>query len=270
MRGMRPTQLLAVTAAVIFVAEILLMAVLHVASVRFGALPVQIEALVDAALLTLIVFPVLYGTLLHPMRQEMAHREKAERLLRTAHDGLETQVRERTQALGHANASLRAVMETAQDAVVSGNGQGQVTYWNTRAGAMFGYTADDMAGQPLTRIMPERFREAHALGLRRVAAGGETHVLGKMIELVGLHQDGREFPVELSLAQWSADGQMFFTAIIRDITERKHADDTLKAKNLELESMNKIMLGREERILEMKQEVNGLLNELQRTAKYRL
>lgn len=90
MRGMRPVQLLAVTATVIFIAEILVMAVLHVASVRFGALPVRIEALVDAALLSLIVFPVLYGALLRPMRQEMTHREEAERRLRAAHDGLET------------------------------------------------------------------------------------------------------------------------------------------------------------------------------------
>ncbi|GEM_PF-5712861 len=267
---MRPALLLVVTATVIFISEILVMAVLHVASVRLGALPVQIEALVDATLLTLIIFPILYGTLLRPMRQEIAHREKTERLLRTAHEGLETQVRERTQALGRANASLRAVMETAHDAVVSANSQGQVIYWNRRAGAMFGYTADEMAGQPLTRIVPERFRDAHTLGLQRVVAGGEAHVLGRMIELIGLHQDGREFPVELSLAQWSVEGQVYFTSIIRDITERKHADDALTAKRRELESMNKVMMGREERILEMKQEVNGLLNELQRTARYRL
>ncbi len=103
---------------------------------------------------------------------------------------------------------------------------------------MFGYTDEEMAGEPLTAIVPERFRESHARGIERVVGGGDHHVIGKTVELAGLHKDGREFPIELSLATWTTGERRFFSGIIRDITERKTAEQALHLANKSLNEKN--------------------------------
>ena len=115
------------------------------------------------------------------------------------------------------------ISETVSDAIVVTNGAGAVSYWNSAAERMFGWAPEEITGQSLARIMPERFREAHQTGLARVAAGGERKLSG-VVEVVGLRKDGSEFPIELSLGKWSARGSNSasgFAAIIRDISERK-------------------------------------------------
>src|SRR5206468_1044250 len=79
----------------------------------------------------------------------------------------------------------------------------------------------------LTLIMPERFRDAHQQGFKRHLETGEAHVMGKTVELAGRRKDGTEFPLELSLASWGTSEGIFFTGIIRDITERKRAEGAL-------------------------------------------
>ena len=79
--------------------------------------------------------------------------------------------------------------------------------------------------------MPERFRPMHDAGIKRVAEGGmaASRLIGQTVEVVGLRKDGREFPLELSLAMWETAGARFFSGIIRDISERKKAEEKLKA-----------------------------------------
>ena len=79
--------------------------------------------------------------------------------------------------------------------------------------------------------MPERFRPMHDAGIKRVAEGGmaASRLIGQTVEVVGLRKDGREFPLELSLAMWENAGARFFSGIIRDISERKKAEEKLKA-----------------------------------------
>ncbi len=86
-----------------------------------------------------------------------------------------------------------------------------------------------MVGQPLTRLMPERFRRPHAEGLQRYVSTREAKVIGQTVELVGLRRDGREFPIDLALASSEVEGDLFFTAIVRDITVRAEADRSLRA-----------------------------------------
>jgi PAS domain S-box-containing protein len=93
---------------------------------------------------------------------------------------------------------------------------------------MFGYTTDEVIGKPLTIIMPERFQEAHKSSLDRVASGGKPKVIGKTVEMAGLKKDKSEFPLELSLAKWKTGEGVFFTAVIRDITERKRTEEALR------------------------------------------
>lgn len=115
----------------------------------------------------------------------------------------------------------RAVVESANDAIISINSSGDVIAWNLSAQVMFGYFIDEVNETSLQRIIPERFRKDHIRGLDRVTAGGGSNVIGQTVELVGLHKDGTEFPIEFSLTSWESAGEMFFTAIIRDITIKK-------------------------------------------------
>jgi len=126
--------------------------------------------------------------------------------------------------LAESERRFRAVAQSANDAIITIAGDGIIAGWNTAAERLFGYTEAEIMRQPLTILMPERFRNLHREGLARVVAGGVSHVIGKTVELVGLRKDGSEFPLELSLAQWQAADDQFFTAIIRDITERKKAE----------------------------------------------
>jgi PAS domain S-box-containing protein len=119
---------------------------------------------------------------------------------------------------------FRSVVETASDAIVAVDGQGNIVFWNHGAEMMFGYSADEVVGRPTTIVMPERLHEAHRQGLQRVVSTGKSKIIGKTIEVVGLEKDGDEFPLELSLASWKTREGIFFTAIIRDITEHKKLD----------------------------------------------
>ncbi|MGH7831575.1 MAG: sensor histidine kinase, partial [Candidatus Binatia bacterium] len=134
---------------------------------------------------------------------------------------------------------FRAVAETANDAIVSADSNGNITYFNSGAERMFGYSGGDAVGKPLTVLMPERFHPRHQEGLKRFLSTGEARVVGKTVELVGRRKDQTEFPLELSLASWKNDTETFFTGILRDITDRKRADEEIRKTNVELQAANK-------------------------------
>ena len=123
---------------------------------------------------------------------------------------------------------FRSVTQSASDGIISANTSGQIVYWNEAAERMFGYSADAVIGKPLTLIMPKRFRQDHQKGIKRVVSTGQSRVLGHTVELVGLRDDGSEFPVELSLSSWKTKEGTFLTGILRDITERKQAEEKIK------------------------------------------
>ena len=123
-----------------------------------------------------------------------------------------------------AAARLRALTDTASDAIVTADADGDVVSWNGAAARLFGWSEAEMLGQPLTRIIPERHRSAHEAGMLRQKEGGPSRVLGRTVELAATRREGGELPIELSLARWSAEGQTFFTGILRDISERKAAE----------------------------------------------
>ncbi|HEV8436472.1 MAG TPA: PAS domain S-box protein [Methylomirabilota bacterium] len=123
---------------------------------------------------------------------------------------------------------FRVLAQSAPDAIVLADAAGRIVSWNRAAETMFGHAEAEVLGRPLTLLMPERYADAHRAGIARLAAGGESRIVGHTIELVGLAKDGREFPLELSLASWRTDGKTFFSGIIRDITERKQTEEQLR------------------------------------------
>lgn len=140
-----------------------------------------------------------------------------------------TQRKVTEEALRQSHAHVQLIVETALDAVVSMNADGIITGWNPQAEATFGWSRGQALGREMAdTIVPEAFREAHRNGLRRYAATGEGTVLDRRIEVTALHRDGREFPVELSIASVRARNETVFSAFIRDISERKRAERELE------------------------------------------
>ena len=125
---------------------------------------------------------------------------------------------------------FRNLAETASDAIISANAQGNIIYFNRAAERTFCYSPEEVVGKPLTLLMPERYREAHQKGLDRFLRTGEARVIGKTVELAGLKKDGAEFPVELSLSTWKTHQGIFFTAILTDVSERKRTEEELRLK----------------------------------------
>ncbi|HEU4683660.1 MAG TPA: PAS domain S-box protein, partial [Nitrospira sp.] len=123
---------------------------------------------------------------------------------------------------------FRSLVESATDAIVLSDRSGRILSWNQAASRMFGFTTQEALGQPLTLLMPARYRRAHEEGLRNIEATGKSRIIGKMIELHGLRKDGTEFPIELSLATWKTRHGSFYSGIIRDISERKRTEQALK------------------------------------------
>ena len=138
-------------------------------------------------------------------------------------------------ALRDSELRFRSVAQSATDAMISVDGAGNIVFWNLAAENIFGYQEDEVLGGPLTLLMPARYREAHESGIARLKAGGESRIIGTTVELHGLKRDGTEFPVELSLAAWTSDEHTCFTGILRDITERKRAEEALRKAHDSLE-----------------------------------
>jgi len=132
-------------------------------------------------------------------------------------------------ALRESEAKFRSVMESAIDAIISGDAEGNIRSWNSAATALFGFTEAEVLGRPIELIIPERYRKSHEEGVHRVSSGGPSHVIGKTVELAAIDKQGDEFPVELSLATWFLDEERYYTGIIRDIRERKQAEQKFRS-----------------------------------------
>ena len=143
-------------------------------------------------------------------------------------------VKKQLEALRRGEEKFRALAETANDAIVSADSAGAIIYFNRAAERIFGYPAAEVVGRPLKTLMPERFQAAHDAGFRRHVRTGEARLMGRTVELFGRRRDGEEFPLEISLATWSAGGRTFYTGILRDVSERKRAEQERERMNAQL------------------------------------
>lgn len=140
-------------------------------------------------------------------------------------------------ALKDSEERFRAIAETATDAIVVQDSSDNINYWNRKAEEMFGYAAAEALGKKLHElIVPERFRERAHQGMRKFYETGEGPLLGKIVEFYAVRKDGSEFPIELSISAMQIRGERQAAGIIRDITQRKQAEATLK-EEMELTSL---------------------------------
>lgn len=190
-----PRRLFFLVLAAVFLAEAAVMVALPM--VVAGAEHLPAATIADALLLTLLVAPFLWWLIVRPLRS--------------------TAIREQARSV--------AIVSNAVDGIITINEHALVESFNPAAEQIFGYSEEEMLGQPLTALIPERYREAHRRGLERLRSTGESDAAGQTLEGHGLKKDGREFPLELSISTWKAGKERFFTGIVRDIAERKQAEE---------------------------------------------
>jgi PAS domain S-box-containing protein len=149
-------------------------------------------------------------------------------------DGIDQERSAATEEAIRAQQRQRMVTDTIADAVISIDATSTIEFANPAAERIFGYTAAELAGQPLTKLMPERFRNRHLAALRRYVDSGNRTIAWDGTELVGLRRDGREFPIDVAFAEDLLGEHRTFTGTIRDISARKSLEEQLvQAQRLE-------------------------------------
>ena len=123
------------------------------------------------------------------------------------------------------DARYRAIVDTAVDAIVVIDERGKVEAFNPAAERLFGYKAAEMVGQNVNRLMPEPYHGEHDGYLSRYRETGERRIIGIGREVSGLRSDGATFPLELSIAEWWDHDKRFFTGVMRDVTDRRRAEE---------------------------------------------
>jgi PAS domain S-box-containing protein len=152
-----------------------------------------------------------------------------------------TDLKRTQERLAESEERARLIVETALDAVIGMDSKGVLVNWSPRAVTTFGWSRDEALGRKLADlIIPERYRVSHEAGLARYLASGEARVLNQRIEILGLHRDGHEFPVELSITAIQSGGEVTFSGFVRDITGPKEAQAKMRAQMERMGLLDKI------------------------------
>ncbi len=140
-----------------------------------------------------------------------------------------------------AEARLRAVVEMSPDAIITVDLHGNITLVNRQTEALFDYARDELLGQPIEQLVPERFHAIHRAHRMRYASDPHQRPMGAHQELVGRRADGTEFPVEISLGAIIMDGETHIMATCRDTTQRTRREQEARERTERLARMFEAM-----------------------------
>ncbi len=133
----------------------------------------------------------------------------------------------------------RSLNDSVFDGIIIANQEGNIISWNHGAEKIFNYSQEEVINESLTMIMPEQYRSLQLAGLKKFNDSKKSKIIGNVVELEGLSKNGRIFPIEISFSNWKIDNKHFYSAIIRDITERKAIEVKQKSLNDFLIKQNK-------------------------------
>ena len=207
------------------------------------------------------------------------------RELADANTALRTEITERKRAeeeLIVSQRQLSAVLDTAGEGIITIDSTSTIVMVNQEAQNIWGYQQEELVGKKLHFLMPEKYRGAHSAGMKRYLRTGVERVLGKRLELEGLKNNGSTFPLEIRITETRSGQSLLFTAAVRDITERKRAEEELQyvlneeqghsrqieQKARELKIFHDVAVGREEDMIKLKKQANALSRELGRAEPY--
>jgi PAS domain S-box-containing protein len=138
-----------------------------------------------------------------------------------------------------AEEQTRLIVNNAFDAIITIDENGVIKTWNPQAEVIFGWSHEEAVGRKISdTIIPMQYREKHEKNLKRFLDTGEGQIFNMQVQITALHRDGHELPVELTISPAKSGDKYIFIAIIRDITERRKAEQKLKSLNVELAQKN--------------------------------
>ena len=162
--------------------------------------------------------------------------------------------------LAKANARLNGIIFSAMDAIVSLDSDQRIVLFNPAAERMFGVTVQEVLGQSVNRLIPERFREAHTRHVEQFGKTGTTmRRIGGLGVINGLRANGEEFPIEASISQVELDGEKLFTVVLRDVSERVRNEEALQESQGQLSRAKAELEERvQERTLALRETISDL------------
>ena len=180
-------------------------------SLRSG-LSEKVEVKYTDRMFSFVVAPVTEAGYVNIYGRDITERKKAEADLKDSEE------------------RFHAISISAQDAIIVIESDGNVTFWNPAAEKIFGYTEDEVIGKQFHKLLaPKRFQEDIQRGLAKFRETGEGAAIGKILELAAVKKDGTEIPIELSLSGLKIKGQIHAVGIVRDLTERKKAEEEIRS-----------------------------------------